>query len=148
MDFLNRSYLGRGWSFPPSFDAKSGEPRMVSEEQDIEQSLRILLGTRPGERDMRQDYGCNLDIMLFEPLTTTLITVVKDKVRTSILYHEPRIELKDIQINTTEINKGQVLIEIDYLIRGTNSRFNLVYPFYLREGSNVEKVISTGTFQL
>ena len=110
---------------------------MVAEETDIEQSLQILLGTRPGERDLRPDYGCNLDIMLFEPLTTTLITVVKDIIRTAILYHEPRIDVKNIKINTVEVNEGLVLIEINYLVRSTNSRFNLVYPFYLEQGNNV-----------
>ena len=102
---------------------------MVSEETDIEQSLQILLGTRPGERVMQPDFGCNLDIMLFEPLTVTLITMVKDLIRTSILRHEPRIEVRSIAINTLQVNEGLVMIEIDYLVRSTNSRFNLVYPF-------------------
>jgi uncharacterized protein len=134
---INRSFLGRGWSFPPTFDNQTGEVVMVSEETDIEQSLQILLGTRPGERVMQPDFGCNLDIMLFEPLTITLITLVKDLIRTAILRHEPRIEVRSIAINTLQVNEGLVMIEIDYLVRSTNSRFNLVYPFYLEEGSNI-----------
>ncbi|MEO1381779.1 MAG: GPW/gp25 family protein, partial [Bacteroidota bacterium] len=95
------------------------------------------LGTRPGERVMQPDYGCNLDIMLFEPLTTTLITIVKDIIQTSILYFEPRIDLLKLDINTEEVLSGLVLIELTYQIRNTNSRFNFVYPFYLEEGSEV-----------
>lgn len=136
---INRSFLGRGWSFPPTFDNQTGEVVMVSEETDIEQSLQILLGTRPGERVMQPDFGCNLDAMLFEPLTVTLITLVKDLIRTAILRHEPRIEVRSIAINTLQVNEGLVMIEIDYLVRSINSRFNLVYPFYLEEGSNTNK---------
>jgi phage baseplate assembly protein W len=134
---INRAYLGRGWEFPPVFNPLRKEVNLVQEETDIKQSLTILLGTRPGERTMRPNYGCNLDIMLFEPLTTTLITVIKDIVRTAILYHEPRIDLDRVHINTLKINEGVVLIEIDYLVRRTNSRFNFVYPFYLEEGTDI-----------
>jgi len=131
-------FLGRGWSFPPTFDKQTKSVQIVSEEADIEQSLQILLGTRPGERAMQPKYGCNLDVMLFEPLTTTLITIIKDIIRTAILYFEPRIEVKSIQIYTEQINEVLVMIEVDYLVRSTNSRFNLVYPFYLEEGSRSE----------
>ncbi|MEL6625195.1 MAG: GPW/gp25 family protein [Bacteroidota bacterium] len=134
---INRAYLGRGWSFPPSFEVVTGKAQLVQEEEDIQQSLTILLGTRPGERVMQPDYGCNLDIMLFEPLTTTLITIVKDIIQTSILYFEPRIDLLKLDINTEEVLSGLVLIELTYQIRNTNSRFNFVYPFYLEEGSEV-----------
>lgn len=134
---LNRAYLGRGWGFPPSFNPNAGRVELVQEEQDIEQSLNILLGTRPGERAMRLNYGCNLDIMLFEPLTVTLITQVQDIIRTSILYYEPRIDVERIRINPVDNNQGLIMIEIDYLVRRTNSRFNFVYPFYLEEGSEV-----------
>lgn len=134
---MNRAYLGRGWSFPLVFNPLQKEVELVQEETDIEQSLTILLGTRPGERTMRPGYGCNLDVMLFEPLTTTLITLVKDIIRTAILYYEPRIDLSQVRINTLQANEGVVLIEIDYLVRRTNSRFNFVYPFYLIEGTEV-----------
>lgn len=130
-------FLGRGWSFPPTFDRQIRDVVLVSEELDIKQSLQILLGTRPGERVMLPNYGCNLDIMLFEPITTTLITVTKDIIKTAILYHEPRIEVQYLNINTSQLHNGLVIIEIDYLVRSTNSRFNLVYPFYLEEGSNI-----------
>jgi len=134
---LKSPFLGRGWSFPPSFDKKRNQVEMVQEEEDIRQSLSILLSTRKGERVLQPGYGCNLDVMLFEPLTTTLITRVSDQIRTSILFHEPRIDLNQVKINTQNSNEGIILIEIIYTVRNTNSRYNFVYPFYLEEGTNL-----------
>jgi len=136
-----KSFLGTGWYFPPMFDAQWGTTVMVSEEEDVMQSLRILLGTRPGERVMQPGFGCNLDIMLFEPITTTLVAFVKELIQTAVLYYEPRIELDSININTVEVHDGLILIELNYTIRSTNSRFNLVYPFYINEAADVNASI-------
>lgn len=133
----DKSFLGIGWSFPPAFENSKKETVMVSEEEDIAQSLEVLLSTIPGERVMQPSFGCNLERMLFEPLTTSLITIMKDVIQTAVLYHEPRIEMKKININTTEVTNGVVLIELDYMVRTTNSRYNLVFPFYLEEGTDV-----------
>jgi uncharacterized protein len=127
------SFIGKGWSFPPTFDNQTGTILMVSEEDDIAQSLQILLGTRPGERVMKPGFGCNLDVMLFEPITTTLVAYVKDLIQTAVLYHEPRIDMETININTVYMNDGLILIELEYTILASNSRFNMVYPFYLSE---------------
>jgi phage baseplate assembly protein W len=137
----DKSFLGTGWSFPPAFNSLQATAVMVSAEEDVMQSLRILLGTRPGERIMQPDFGCDLDVMLFEPITTTLIAFVKELIQNSILYFEPRIELDSININTVEVHDGLILIELNYMVRSTNSRFNLVYPFYLNEGSDVNETI-------
>lgn len=137
-----KAFLGLGWSFPPAFNKPQASAMMVSEEEDVMQSLQILLGTRPGERVMQPRFGCNLDIMLFEPITTTLIAFVKELIQNAILYFESRIELDSININTVQIHDGLILIELNYTIRSTNSRFNLVYPFYLNEGSDVNESIS------
>lgn len=128
------TFLGTGWSFPPFFDEQTKTVRMVSEEQDIAQSLHILLSTRPGERVMEPRFGCNLDILLFEPVTTTLVAYVKEMIQTAILYYEPRIDMETVRLNTVELHDGVILIELDYIILSTNSRFNLVYPFYMHEG--------------
>ena len=134
-EILNQSYLGRGWSFPPSFVKSKNQVELVSEQKDIEQSLHILLSTRPGERTMQADYGCNLHVMLFEPLTTTLITYVKDIINTAIAFYEPRINVNHINIEPQPEGEGLILIKFDYNIRTTNSRFNFVYPFYLEEAT-------------
>lgn len=130
------SYLGKGWSFPPVFDKQKKQVSMVVNEEDIKQSLEILLSTRPGERVMQPGFGCNLDIILFEPITTTLITYIKDLIKKAILFYEARIDVNEIKIEVENINAGLILIGIDYTIRSTNSRFNFVYPFYLKEGTN------------
>ena len=109
---------------------------MVAEVQDIEQSLGILLRTRPGERVMRPDYGCGLEDMLFEPVNTSLITYIKELISKAILYYEPRIQLRNINILEDEnLLEGRVIIELDVLVRSTNSRFNYVFDFYKREAT-------------
>ena len=110
---------------------------MLEDEADIKSSLEILLSTRLGERVMVPNYGCNLDELLFKPLTLTLKTFVIDLIKTAILYYEPRIELNKIQIDPTNELEGVLLINLDYTVRATNSRKNMVYPFYKEEGNEL-----------
>ena len=133
----DRSFLGRGWGFPPEFDRASGKVGMLEDEKDIESSLEILLSTRLGERIMQPGYGCNLDEMMFEAINLTLRTYLKDLVETAILYHEPRIDLESLDIDTSQQLEGVILIKIEYTVRTTNSRFNFVYPYYITEGSDI-----------
>ncbi len=133
----NTSFLGRGWKFPPEFSKKTNETVMSSGEQNIKESLTVLLSTRVGERVMNPDYGCNLDELLFTPLDLTLKTYVSDLIRTAILYYEPRIDVTSIDIMDDSELEGELLVEINYIIRATNSRRNLVYPFYKGEGTDV-----------
>jgi phage baseplate assembly protein W len=131
-----KPFLGRGWSFPPAFSPASGTVAMVSGAEDINQSLSILLSTSLGERLMQPGYGCNLSDFQFEPLNTSLTTYLKDMVETAILYHEPRIELDLVEITEStsrEATDGLLRISVTYTVRGTNSRLNYVFPFYLKE---------------
>ncbi|MFT3681153.1 MAG: GPW/gp25 family protein [Ferruginibacter sp.] len=132
-------FLGVGWSFPPTFCKRPCVVKMVADEEDIEQSLKILLSTRHGERVMQPEYGCNLDVLLFEPISNSLIAFVKDLIEKAVLYHEPRIEMKKLDIQTDRATEGLLLIELEYVIRTTNSRYNLVYPFYLKEAEQQPK---------
>ena len=134
---LNRSkdYLGRGWSFPPSFDRTAKAVAMVTAEEDICQSLQILLSTSLGERVMQPDYGCNLQNLVFEPLSPTVSSTIKELVRSAIVYHEPRIKLMRLNLEQVDPYSGLVQLEVDYVIRSTNSRFSFVFPFYLQEGA-------------
>jgi phage baseplate assembly protein W len=134
----NKSFLGTGWSFPPEFDNTIKNVVMISDEEDIQSSLEILLSTRPGERVMRPDYGCNLDELVFEALTTTFTTYIKDLITTAILYHEPRIQVNKIDLQESGELEGKILIVIEYTIRSTNSRYNFVYPFYRAEGTEIK----------
>ena len=131
-------FLGRGWSFPPTFISSAHTVSMTEAEEDIHRSLDILLSTSLGERVMLPAYGCNLRDLLFEPIDTGLQTLLFDRVRTAILYYEPRIEAEDILLQTDRVTEGILLIEVIYRIRATNSRFNYVFPFYKNEGSEIQ----------
>ena len=133
---MSTSFLGTGWSFPPSFDDVTGKLAMTSDVEDIERSLKILLDTRRGERVMLPDYGCNLDVLLFEPITITLISYITDMIKTAIIYYEPRIKLDKLTVSPDEAIEGKILISLDYTVKSTNSRFNYVYPFYKNENTN------------
>src|SRR5690606_1755509 len=135
---MSNSFLGTGWSFPPSFDNISGETVMLSDRADIESSLSVLLSTRPGERVMLPSYGCNLDELVFESLTTTFKAYIKDLIKTAILFHEPRIRLNNITLDDSSESEGRILIIIDYTVKRTNSRAHYVFPFYKNEGSEVK----------
>ena len=132
-----KSFLGRGWSFPPEFQKETGAVKMLEDETDIKSSLEILLATRPGERIMLPEYGCNLEELLFKPMNLTLKTYVIDLIKTAILYHEPRIDVNKIDIDTANELNGVLMINIDYTIRTTNSRKNMVFPFYKEEGNEL-----------
>jgi len=133
----NKSFLGTGWSFPPEFAKVNNTVVMTSNEEDIKKSLEILLATRLGERIMQPTYGCNLEELMFKPLNLTLKTFVIDLIKTAILYHESRIDVEKIDIDPTNELEGELLILVDYRIRATNSRSNLVFPFYKVEGTDV-----------
>lgn len=123
-----KEFLGKGWSFPPSFNKASKSVDMFEAEKDIQSSLEILLSTRLGERVMQPKFGCALDDLMYEPLTTTMATYIKDLVETAILYFEPRIEVSKVEL-FEDNTQGLIEISIDYRVRSTNSRYNFVYPY-------------------
>ena len=131
----NMGFLGQGWGFPPDFSLKQRSVKMVSEEQDINESLIILFSTQFGERIMQHNYGCNLQSLVFEKFDTTAITLLKSTIETAIIYHEPRIKLIKIEAIDTIREDGSILLDIQFMIRTTNTRTNMIYPFYLSEAS-------------
>ncbi|SFL52791.1 GPW/gp25 family protein [Rugamonas rubra] len=134
---MRRDYLGRGWSFPPTFKRQRGGVDMLEDEADIASSLEILLTTALGERTMLPQYGCNLDELVFESLDTRMKTLMADKVQTAILYFEPRIEIETVRLDDSRELEGLILIEVVYMVKATNSRFNFVFPFYKLEGTDI-----------
>nr|WP_236886967.1 GPW/gp25 family protein [Dickeya chrysanthemi] len=110
---------------------------MASGDDDIRQSLALLLSTRPGERIMAPEYGCDIQGMVFEDLTLSTLTDIKSRIEQAILFFEPRIRLQAIAIDNPPAPDGTVLIRLDYTLIATNTRSNMVYPFYLREGTLV-----------
>jgi phage baseplate assembly protein W len=136
MEQLFKSFLGRGWAFPPAFDPESGTVEMVADLEDIRQSLQILLSTSLGERVMQPDYGCNLEDYMFESLSNNLIGIIKHHVENAILFYEPRIIAEKVEVTTADsfdLIEGKFTISVEYVIPETNSRFNYVYDYYLRE---------------
>jgi uncharacterized protein len=136
MNNTSNSFLGTGWAFPPSFSHESASVKMVSGEDDIKESLNILLSTSLGERVMQPKYGCDLTDYIFEGLNSSIIGYIKDRVKNAILYYEPRIIAEKITVtndDSFDLIEGRFVISIDYTIPGTNSRFNYVYDYYKNE---------------
>jgi uncharacterized protein len=138
LNIHNTSFLGRGWNFPPTFNYHHAVAMMVKEEEDIHQCLHILLSTSPGERLMHPDFGCNLRRLLFEQLSNSLVNIIEGNIQTAIMKFEPRISLEKVTIqDTSRDGTGIIFIKLEYIIRSTNSRSNLVFPFYKAEGTNI-----------
>jgi phage baseplate assembly protein W len=110
---------------------------MTADEEDIQSSLKILFGTAIGERFFNPKYGLDMQEMLFEPISTTMKTYLEDRVKIAILIYEPRIELLSLDLDTTAQNFGKISIVMEYKVRATNSRYNLVYPFSTTDSNEV-----------
>lgn len=136
-----KSFLGRGWSFPPTF-YNYGDIgiEMVANEQDIQQSLEVLLTTSVGERIMMPEYGCDLQSYLFEAISNSKMHFLSELIRTAIINYEPRIILNEIIIDHSDYQDGIIRVKIDYSIETTNTRFNLVFPYYKVEGTHIPQL--------
>lgn len=128
------AFLGRGWSWPPR-STPLGTVAQVFGEDDIHQSILIILGTNPGERVMRPTFGAGLNSFVFEPVSVATITRIKNRVTEALTTWEARIDLEEVRVTPNGSERNQLDIEIDYRVRGSNALHNLVYPFYLEEGT-------------
>lgn len=126
------SFLGTGWGFPPSFSPGGAELVTVSDVDDIHEALWILLGTRLGERPMSETFGCDLDAALFEEADHALVHRVTAALSDAILANEPRVVVRELNVQHTA-DAGVLQIRVEYDVPGTNSRYNVVFPFYLNE---------------
>jgi phage baseplate assembly protein W len=129
---LEDNFIGTGWSFPPLFDPSAGGVEMRTGINDIEESLRIIFTTHLGERVMQPEFGAALDQHLFDPMNSSRLSYLEDQIKRAILYHEPRIDAESVAVTPDEA-EGRLMIGIGYKVRGANSRFNFVYPYYLEE---------------
>jgi len=125
-----KDFLGRGWAFPVETN-RYGEIRLVEGENDIEQAIRLILSTAPGERVMRPEFGCGIHRYAFSTVDTTTLTVIEDEVRDALTRWEPRIEVLAVDAELADPAAGKLSIDVGYRERRTNSEHNLVYPFYL-----------------
>lgn len=129
-----KAFLGVGWAFPPQVEADGTIAEAVYEE-DICQAIRIILSTNPGERLMRQDFGAGLNAFVFEPVSTTTMALIQTRVQEALIAWEPRIDVEQVKVTTDSNERYKLLIDITYRVRATNAVANLVYPFYLQEGT-------------
>ncbi len=132
---MESDFFGKGWAFPPEFYVGGTEVEMVSGENDIRQSLQIILSTSLNERIMHPGFGCDLNRFLFEETSQHLINDIQSTVSNAIFRHEPRIKLEEVQLDNSDSQNGLITISVNYTVRTTNNRFNLVYPFYINEAS-------------
>jgi phage baseplate assembly protein W len=128
-----RAFLGRGWTFPVRVHDKDGTIRLSEYEQDIRESIWIILSTSKGERVMRREFGCGIHDMVFEVINTTTLAEIEESVREALALFESRIEVKQVKALSGGGLDGQLRISIDYEVRGTNNQLNFVYPFYIKE---------------
>jgi len=129
-----RAILGVGWAFPVRPDQSESDVAAAIYEEDIRQAVRLILETEQGERVMRPDFGAGLQSLVFEPLNTTTMALVRNRVEQALITWEPRIDLNEVRVTTDEVTRNRLNIEVTYRIRATNTFYNLVYPFYLQEG--------------
>ncbi|MBS1530507.1 MAG: GPW/gp25 family protein [Bacteroidetes bacterium] len=132
------SFLGTGWSFPPSFSKANESVKMVSDTRDIEESIHLILSTIPGERVMQPEFGCDLKRLTFEIDDSTLIAAFEHLIYHALLNFEPRVNYIGTSIIDRQQLDGVLYLQINFSIITTNTRHNIVFPFYLQgEGTNV-----------
>lgn len=125
-------FLGKGWKYPVAI--KEGKIALSEGEGSIRESIMIILGTAKGERVMRPDFGCGIWELVFAPNDTSTATLVDFHIKEALLKWEPRIEVLDVSVTPDEEERNKLIINIGYRVRTTNTKSNLVYPFYLTEG--------------
>lgn len=135
-----KSFLGTGWSFPPEFNKVDNSVQMVGDIEDIEESIRIILSTTPGERIMQPEFGCDLKRLVFETIDSTLLASLDHLIYHALLNFEPRITFLNTEVLNLDSPDGRLLIQINFKVIITNSRHNIVFPFYLLEGTNVSSI--------
>jgi len=135
LDPLDKVFLGRGWAFPFRVEPASGRVATAADEEDIRQSILIILKTAKGERVMRPDFGCGIHNLVFAAVDTATLAQVKRDVADALRDYEARIVVTGVQARAGNLLNGQLIIEIDYRVRQTNQPGNLVFPFYFREGT-------------
>lgn len=132
---MSKAFLGRGWKFPVGVNPVTGRIAMSEYEQDIREAIWIILSTARGERLMRPDFGCGIHDLVFDTISRATLGVFESRVREAILEWEPRVELTALDISAKDAANGKLDIRLTYRVRETNNEFNLVFPFYLKEGT-------------
>lgn len=126
------TFLGKGMKFPPQIDPLTGLFKTVSDEEDIKEAIYIILKTSKGERKMQPDFGCDLLSYIYEIGDSTMMNLLKLEIINALNLWEPRITGVDVAISTEKLIEGKVIIQVNYIVRQTNRKDNLVFPYYLQ----------------
>jgi len=132
---VNEEFIGRGWAFPLRTDATGGIA-LVQREREIEEAIRLVLGTSPGERPMRPEFGCRIHDFVFASADGATAAAIETEVRRALRQWEPRIDVDDVQVSFDARDASLMYIDVRYAIRRTNDRRNLVFPFYVIPGGD------------
>lgn len=139
MNRKSKSFLGQGWTFPPTFTRALNTVSMSKDEDNVRENLHILFSTQRGERIMNLEYGTILRSLVFEDPDGDLYSTIRDSLKRAIAEFEPRIKVIDVTVAPDSVNREVVFINVTYSIRTTNSRLNFVYPFHFIEGTNISE---------
>lgn len=132
-----KSFLGRGWGFPVTFNSELGKVNMVTDALDIKQSLEIYLKTRSGERLLRLNYGTVLQDHVYDTAGTDNLNYLCERLKNDLRIYEPRIIVLHVDVDDDKVNEGLIHFKVEYEIQASNVRDNIVYPFYILEGTNI-----------
>ena len=133
-DPTGKEFMGRGWAYPFRLDPATGRIATIADEEDIKQSIRIILGTAKGERVMRPDFGCGIHDLVHSVIDMATIAQIKRDVAGALRLYEARIDVLAVSVDASNFDSGKLEVEIDYRVRQTNQPGNLVFPFYFKEG--------------
>lgn len=131
-----KDFLGRGWAMPVAIDPYTGLIATAEYEEDIRQSIRIILETAKGERAMRPNFGCGIHGLAFEAIDTTALQRIRSEVEEAIRRFEARVDVLSVDPDEDATAEGKLLVQVEYRVRRTNQLGNLVFPFYFREGGS------------
>jgi hypothetical protein len=132
---MSEEFIGRGWAFPLRTDATGGIA-LVSREREVEEAIRLIIGTSPGERPMRPEFGCRIHDYVFASADGTTASAIAAEVKSALRRWEPRIDVDDVVVSFDARDAAVLYIDIRYSIRQTNDRRNLVFPFYVIPGGD------------
>jgi uncharacterized protein len=128
---MAQEFVGAGWAFFPMRTDVTGRVVLVRHEQEIEESIRLILATAPGERPMRPDFGCAIHDFVFAPADAATAGQIAFEVRSALDRWEPRVDVLEVQVDFSGADDGTLLVRVGYRLRGTNDPRNLVFPFYV-----------------
>ncbi|TLS53972.1 GPW/gp25 family protein [Paenibacillus antri] len=133
---MSKAFLGKGWKFPIEVDEATGRIKMSEHEDDIQESIRVIIWTSRGERIMRPTFGSGIERFLFESTDDMTLRLIESELEEAVRVWEPRVHNVEVKVVRDAREAEKLLIHVQYEVRTTNNLFNQVYPFYLHEGAN------------